>query len=158
VRGVARLLAALAQGTIDVAVVEEPVGATAGARLSIERLVWVGAQDGRAHLKTPWPVSLVADTCAFRPVLVDALAQDGRAWRALYDNGNLEATTATVRADLAVSAWLAITVPSDLHILAASDGLPALPPFTINLHLPQHALAPCVQSFVDHVRDKLTRA
>ena len=46
----------------------------------------------------------------------------------------MEATVATVRADLAVSAWLASTVPPDLDILAAGSGLPELPSFAISLH------------------------
>ena len=152
------LLAALANGAIDLAIVEEAVGTTAGECLSIERLVWVGAKDGRAHLKLPLPISIVADTCAFRPALIDALATQGREWRAVFENGNLEATTATVRADLTVGAWLAGTVPFDLHILSATDGLPELPAFAINLHLPAHALTPAVKAFAEHMRNGLTRS
>jgi DNA-binding transcriptional LysR family regulator len=151
------LLAALANGEIDVAVVEEPVGPTAGEPLSVERLVWVGALDGRAHLKQPLPVSLVAETCAFRPALLAALEQDGRPWRTVFENGSLEATAATVRADLTVSAWLAGTVPPDLHILPPASGLPDLPLFAINLHLPAHVPMPVVRTFVDHLRNGLTR-
>lgn len=152
------LLKALAQGELDLAVVEEPNGPSAGECLSVERLVWVGAKDGRAYLKQPLPVSIVADTCAFRPALLEALARHGRAWRVAFENGNLEATTATVRADLTVSAWLANTVPPDLHILAPADGLPELPLFAINLHVPGHAPSPAVRSFIEHIRDALTRS
>jgi DNA-binding transcriptional LysR family regulator len=151
------LLTALGKGEIDVAVLEAPVGPTAGECLRIERLVWVGAIDGRAHLKQPVPVSLVAETCAFRPAVIAALERDGRAWRTVFENGNLEATAATVRADLAVSAWLAGTVPADLQILSASSGLPDLPAFAINLHVPAHVPAPVVQTSVDHLRDGLIR-
>jgi len=52
----------------------------------------------------------------------------------VFENGGIEATTATVRHDLAVTAWLAFTVPADLDILPGDAGLPALPPFAINLH------------------------
>ena len=151
------LLTTLANGEIDLAIVEEAVGPSAGANLSVERLVWVGAKDGRAHLRQPLPVSIVADTCAFRPALLEALARDGRDWRVVFENGNLEATTATVRADLTVSAWLAGTVPSDLHILAPADGLPELPLFAINLHVPSHVVSPVVSAFTEHIRDGLTR-
>lgn len=152
------LLKALANGAIDLAVVEEPLGASVGACLTVERLVWVGARDGRAHLRVPLPVSIVTDTCAFRPALLAALAQHGRAWRLMFENGSLEATAATVRADLTVSAWLASTVPSDLQILAPSAGLPELPLFAINLHVPPHVPPPAVQTFMEHVRDGLTRS
>lgn len=151
------LVTALARGEIDLALVEEPLGSTAGECLSVERLVWVGAKDGRAHLRQPLPVSIVADTCAFRPALLEALGKHGRDWRMVFENGNLEATAATVRADLTVSAWLAATVPADLEILAPTAGLPELPLFAIKLHLPPHALAPVVRTFAEHVRDGLAR-
>lgn len=152
------LLDAVTTGAIDLAIVEEPIGPSAGECLSIERLVWVGAKDGRAHLKQPLPISIVADTCAFRPALLDALSAHGRAWRAVFDHGNLDATAAAVRADLTVSAWLASTVPPDLHILSVRDGLPELPAFAINLHRPAHALSPVVQAFAEHMRDGLSRS
>ena len=152
------LLILLANGVVDLAIVEEPVGSTAGECLSVERLVWVGAQDGGAHLRRPLPVSIVADTCAFRPAVLQALAQQGSDWRVVFENGNLEATTAAVRADLAVSAWLAGTVPADLQILAPGAGLPALPLFAVNLHVPGHTPSPVVHGFIEHVRDSMTRA
>ena len=139
----ADLVTALERGELDLALVEEPVAEpvveTGGGRfdvqcLSIERLVWVGAAGGNAFRKQPLPVSLVAPTCAFRPMIVRALLTQGRAWRTVYESGNIEATRATVRADLAVTAWLAFTVPNDLQILPASSGLPELPPFAINLY------------------------
>jgi len=139
----ADLVTALERGELDLALVEEPVAEpvveTGGGRfdvqcLSIERLVWVGAAGGNAFSKQPLPVSLVAPTCAFRPMIVRALLTQGRAWRTVYESGNIEATRATVRADLAVTAWLAFTVPNDLQILPASSGLPELPPFAINLY------------------------
>lgn len=137
------LVAALERGELDLALVEEPVAEpvvkTGGRRfdvqcLSVERLVWVGAAGGNAFSKQPLPVSLVAPTCAFRPMIVRALQTQGRTWRTVYESGNIEATRATVRADLAVTAWLAFTVPNDLQILPASSGLPELPPFAINLY------------------------
>lgn len=151
------LLTALSRGEIDLAVVEEPTGPSDGACLRIERLVWVGAQDGRAHLREPLPVSMVADFCAFKPAVQGALADHGRAWRIAFENGSVESTTAAVHADLAVGAWLASTVPSDLQILPPDDGLPVLPLFAINLHLPPHAPSPVVRAFTAYLRDELTR-
>ena len=152
------LIAALANGELDLAIVEEPVGPSAGTCLSVERLVWVGVHGGRAHLRQPLPVAIVADTCAFRPALLDSLARHGRDWRLKFENGSLEATAATVRADLAVSAWLASTVPADLQILPSQAGLPELPLFAINLHVASDAPTPAVRAFTEHVRDGLTRS
>jgi DNA-binding transcriptional LysR family regulator len=160
---------ALAAGDIDLAVIEEPVGATVGATvgapvgattgecLRVEPLVWVGARGGRARLKRPLPVSMVTDTCAFRPVVLAALRDQGFEWRTVFENGNIEATTATVRTDLAVTAWLASTVPADLDILGADAGLPALPNFSINLHLPRHGGDAAALEFARYLREGLLR-
>ncbi|WP_281405960.1 MULTISPECIES: LysR substrate-binding domain-containing protein [unclassified Mesorhizobium] len=151
------LAAALAAGTIDLAVIEERVGASDGECLAIDRLVWVGAKGGVARAKRPLPVSMVADSCAFRPVVLSALHEHGLEWRTVFENGNIDATTATVRSDLAVTTWLASTVPADLDILPSESGLPPLPNFSINLHLPRHGVGPAAQAFARHIRDGLAR-
>ncbi|TPK40304.1 LysR family transcriptional regulator [Mesorhizobium sp. B2-5-4] len=151
------LAAALAAGTIDLAVIEERVGPTSGECLAIDRLVWVGARGGAARAKRPLPVSIVADTCAFRPVVLSALNEHGLEWRSVFENGNIDATTATVRSDLAVTTWLASTVPPDLDILPFDAGLPPLPNFAINLHLPRHGVGPSAQEFARHIRGGLGR-
>ena len=151
------LVEALATGRIDLAVVEEPTGPSAGECLSIERLVWVGAKAGTAHLKRPLPVSLVAGTCAFRPAVLAALARHGMRWRTVFENGSMEAALATVRADMAVSAWLASATPPDLDILPVRLGLPDLPAFAINLHLPRHHAGAAATKLAQHIRDRLAR-
>lgn len=150
------LTAALAAGIIDLAVIEERVGPTAGECLAIDRLVWVGAKGGVARAKRPLPVSMVADTCAFRPAVLSALGEHGLEWRTVFENGNIDATTATVRSDLAVTTWLASTVPGDLDILS-DPALPALPNFAINLHLPGQSAGSAAQEFARYIRDGLAR-
>ncbi|WP_175767320.1 LysR substrate-binding domain-containing protein [Burkholderia cenocepacia] len=133
----------LTHGNLDVALIEAPVGSSRGECIAVDRLVWVGAKGGTAHRHSPLPVSMVAQTCAFRPTVLDALRGCDRPWRTVFENGSFDATAATVRADLAVTVWLASTVPPDLEILPAGGGLPALPNFSINLHVPrgQHTAA-----------------
>lgn len=151
------LLQALERGEVDIALVEEPLGAQGGECLGIERLVWVGARAGSAHLKQPLPLSLVAEGCAFRPAVTAALAAQGRDWRTVFESGNIEATTATVRTDLAVTAWLACTVPAELDILGPEAGLPALPPFAISLHLPRSQASEAALELARHLRAGLLR-
>lgn len=149
----------LATGEIDLAVIEEPVGAnTAGECLVIDRLVWSGARGGTAHLKRPLPISMVADTCAFRPAVIESLHRHDIEWRTVFENGSIEATSATVRTDLAITTWLASTVPSDLDILGPESGLPSLPSFAINLHLAPHAGSmPAAIELAQHIRAHLVR-
>lgn len=125
---------AFAQGELDLAVVEEPVADSPHERLREDALVWVGAGRGTAHASRPLRVSLVADDCAFRDAVQSALMEAGVAARFVFETGDIEATTTLVRSDLAVTAWLACTVPPDLRVLDAATGLPPLPRFAINLH------------------------
>ncbi|MBW8728606.1 MAG: LysR family transcriptional regulator [Inquilinus limosus] len=147
----------LAAGALDLAVIEQPAGSAGGECLAVEPLVWVGARAGIAHRRSPLPVSMVADTCAFRPAVLAALEGHGRAWRTVFENGSIDATTATVRTDLAVTAWLACTVPPDLEIIGPDAGLPALPSFAITLHLPRHGPGPAARELAGHLRDAMRR-
>jgi DNA-binding transcriptional LysR family regulator len=151
------LIGSLAAGEVDLIVVEEPQGQSAGECLRVERLVWVGAKNGGAYLKTPLPVSMVSDTCAFRPAVLAALQDHDRSWRTVFENGNIEATTATVRADLAVTAWLVSTVPPDLEILGPDKAPTDLPHFAINLHLPKGPTPKRVAELARYLRESLAR-
>jgi hypothetical protein len=100
---------------------------------------------------------MVAEGCAFRPSVLTALHEQGREWRTMFESGSIEATTATVSADLAVTAWLAFTVPPHLDILEGEASLPELPAFAINLHLPRGEAGWAVQELARHIRDGLVR-
>ena len=151
------LAAALAGGELDLAVVEEAVGTTRGECLAVDRLVWVGARGGSAYRKTPLPVSMVAPTCAFRPAVLAALGEDGREWRTVFENGSIDATAATVRADMAVTTWLAGTVPVDLDILSVETGLPELPSFAISLQVGAGRQSTAAEALARHIRGLLGR-
>ena len=135
-----RLIESLAAGEIDLAIVEEPLGgAVASGRaecLATDRLVWIGARHGEAHRKLPLPVSFCSESCAFMAPMIGALEASGLRWRTVSERGNLEVVSATVKTDLAVSALLASTLPCDVDVLGTETGLPELPRFAINLHLP----------------------
>lgn len=129
-----QLPGAIESATLDIAIIEQPCDEPASECLKIDPLLRVGARGGNAGMKQPLPVSMVDDTCAFRPVVLAALETGGLTWRTLSENGSIDATCATVRADLAVSVWLKSAVPADLAILSEAAHLPALPAFAINLY------------------------
>jgi DNA-binding transcriptional LysR family regulator len=147
---------ALASGSLDLAVIEAATDDAGGECLRVERLVWVGARGGVAHRKRPLPISMVAESCAFRPVVLRALREKDLEWRTVFESGNIEATTATVRSDLGITAWLASTVPSDLDILGRDTDLPILPNFAISLHMPS-STGPAAREFAQYVRDGVLR-
>jgi len=146
---------AVNSGHVDLALIESVASEADDEVVRIEPLVWVAASSGDAWRKRPLPLSMVDERCAFRPVVLGALADEGIAWRTVFESGSIEATAATVRAGLAVTAWLASTVPADLETLAPhAAGLPALPPFAICLRLPA-AVAPAAQEFARYVRESM---
>lgn len=152
------LAAALAAREIDLALIERPAEQSDGECLAVERLVWAGARGGDAHRRRPLPLSMVSDRCAFRPALFAALGEHGIPWRTVFEDGSIEATGATVRTDLAVTAWLASTVPADLEILDAASGLPALPSFAITLHLPPGEAPAAAREMARFVREGFLRS
>lgn len=147
---------ALARGSLDLAVIEQAADESTGECLCLEHLVWVGARGGGAHLKRPLPISMVADTCAFRPAVLSALSENKIEWRTVFESGNIEATTAIVRNDLAITAWLPSTVPADLEILGQDAGLPLLPSFAVSLQLPPNSVQ-AAREFAQFIRDGLMR-
>ena len=148
-----QLLQALADGTVDVALVEEPAGKSAGECLATERLMWVGAKGGDACFKRPLPLSLGCENCAFRPSVFKALRDKGIIWRSVAEIGNVEAMLATVQTDLAVTAALPSTLPPGLEILMAESGLPLLPTFAINLHLPRSGCSEIALAMARFIRE-----
>jgi DNA-binding transcriptional LysR family regulator len=150
-----RLREALAAGEIDLTLTTEREVGPDGEALVSDLLVWVGAKGGEAHLVRPLPVSIGSDTCAFRPAILDVLRRAGIEWRTVAEVGNMEAITATVQTDLAVMALLTSTVPPSLEILPPGAGLPALPPFSINLYLPHMGATPAATELARHIRDGL---
>ena len=148
---------AIANGELDVAIAEEVVEQASGECLSIERLVWAGAKGGGAYLKSPMPVSMVAETCVFRSPVIAALQTQNRPWKTFFENGSLEATIAMVGSDLAVSVWLQSTLPSCLDILAPDAALPELPPIAITLHRAKASQSAASEELIRHIRTHHSR-
>ncbi|MDP1752731.1 MAG: LysR family transcriptional regulator [Reyranella sp.] len=145
----------LKSGGVDLAMTTETDCGRHGETLRTDRLVWVGAPGGDAHLKDPLPVSLGAPTCLFRPVAIEALGAARRDWRAVCEVSRLEPVYAVLEAGLAVAPLLRSSVPARFEVFegkaAREARLPALPEFRINLYAPP-AASPAARDLADHVR------
>ncbi len=145
------LLADLKTGDIDLVLTTEIGCGKDGEILRQDRLVWVGAKGGEAHLKDPLPLSLGAETCIFRPVAVAALRKQHRDWQMVCEVSNMEPVRATLEADLAIAPLLRHSVPDSLEIIGPDRRLPPLPKFQINLY-GADSQSPEVETFADHAR------
>jgi DNA-binding transcriptional LysR family regulator len=147
------LLEALHAGKIDLTLTTELGCGPHGESLVTDRLVWAGAKGGSAYRQRPLPLSLGNESCAFRPPVFKALGESGIGWRAVSEVSNFDAMHATVQTDLAVMAVLASTIPPHFDIIGPGSGLPALPPFSINLYLPKTGATPITQELARHIRE-----
>ena len=147
----------LMRGDLDLALLEEPASDPTGECLAVDRLVWAGAPGGMAHRCVPLPVSLASATCCFRPQVFAALEREGRDVRAVFDDGGLDTTVAAVRADIAVSAWLASTLPAGLDVLGLEAAFPDMPSYAITLHRPARALSPAIDELARQIRNGFGR-
>ena len=96
-------------------------------------MVWVGARNGEAVDRSPLPVSLSNETNALRPAMVRALRENKTIYRTVSEVGTSETVSATVRTDLAITALLQSTAPSDVDILTGHENLPDLPHLEVNM-------------------------
>ncbi|MCF1505158.1 LysR family transcriptional regulator [Afifella sp. H1R] len=151
------LLDMVGRGHLDLAVIERAVDSEGGEVLAIDRLVWVGARAGQAHKRSPLPISLVGETCVFRPAVSEALAEEKLASRMVFETGGLDATRIIVKMDLAISAWLASTVPADFDIISEDAGLPPLPSFAITLHRANGARGAIFDELARQLRNAMAR-
>lgn len=144
------LLRSLADNEVDLTLTTE---ATAeGETLLVDPLVWVGSPDGEAHGRSPLPVALGGETCAFRAGAISALSDAGRDWRLMCQVGSLEPVFAVLEADLAVAPFLRSTAPKNLSILGEEAGLPVLPPFHVNLHVPRVGTSDVAEALANAIR------
>lgn len=133
---------AMLKGRLDLALIEDGVDSVEGECLAVDRLVWVGQHAGNAYTRRPLPICLGPETCVFRPAIFSALQNHDMPWRVVFDDASIEAIALSLRSDLAVTTWLASTVPGDLDIIDATSGLPVLPDFSIRLLSGKNASMP----------------
>lgn len=148
---------ALDAGEIDLALTTELTTPRGAERLLTDDLVWMGAPNGKAMQAQPLPIAVTSETCTFRAAMVEAVERNGRDWRSVGPVGNNDALFATIEADLAVSALLRATIPSHIPVLEASETVPELPPFHINLYVRNAQSNDVARELADHIREQFAR-
>ena len=96
-----------------------------------EPIVWLGASGGRAHAERPLPVAAATPHCAWRKAAVSALERAGVPHRMGYTSALAAGQLAAVAADLAVSPLPRCLAGGAVEEVAASAGLPPMPPTTM---------------------------
>lgn len=98
-----------------------------------ERPVWATAAGKDVHLRRPVPLASHPEGCEYRRRMVAALKAAGRDWRIAYTNPEIGGLQRAVSVGLGVTALTRKTVQSDMMVLDAAAGFPALEPIQIGL-------------------------
>ncbi len=146
------LVAKLDNGELDLALSTDLEATRPCETLYRDRLVWVGCPMGKAHLQRPLPIAIGGLRCRFRPSVLDALRGAGIDWHIVIEVTNQEAMNATVSAGISITPLLRDSVPHHLSVIPAGQGLPELPDFDINLHLPRTGGSDLANALAQHVR------
>lgn len=145
-------------GQVDLALLAEREPGQGEELLLSDDLVWVGAPGGAAPLSRPLPVAVChEERCGVRAATIEALGRAGIPWRPIGHLGHLESVAGTVAADMAVSTFLADSVPEGLETLR-DHGLPALPHYYVNLRRLPGADGDALRALERCIRDGFARA
>jgi DNA-binding transcriptional LysR family regulator len=129
----ARLVEGIGAETLDLALVTQGSGETAGVVLHREPLVWVGSPAHPVHELESIPLALFHSGCLFRQAALAALAAHGRNGRIAYTSVSVAGVCAAISAGLAIGVLCRSAVPPGLRILGEREGLPELPQTTVVL-------------------------
>jgi DNA-binding transcriptional LysR family regulator len=147
----------LDKGLLDIGlctVGEEPQGAQV---VWQGRLVWVGPTDARPQDRTPVPLAVSHNGCAWRAAAETALKRIGRPCRAVYMADSLTGQLAAVQAGIAVGIVSDVVVPPGIRELGAADGMPDLPGFAIALAVGPRANQPVADGLARHIAESFAR-
>ncbi|GAB2178292.1 LysR family transcriptional regulator [Dongia sp. agr-C8] len=127
------LIPRVAKGEVDLALVSRQ-DARAGTLLFHEPLVWVGSPQFQLWRHDPLPIAVYEETSLARRHAVKALAQQGRAFKIVYNSSSLAGQIAAVESGLAVAVLTQCSVPEGLDILGREHGLGPLDPMQVAVH------------------------
>lgn len=128
------LLSQLDDGELDLALVMsvEPGQAPRGDIVHSEPLVWAGREDGVAVQRTPLPVTVAQQGCAWRRIALNALDRAGVNYRIAYSCDHCSGQEAAMLADLAVTAFPKSLIRPPLKRLH-NESLPPLGDYQVAL-------------------------
>lgn len=145
------LLARLAAGQVDMALVTQGSGESGGVLLHRDRLVWAVSRTHRVHEQEPLPLAVFDTDCIFRRYATAALAAAGRSSRVAYTSVSIAGIYAALDAGLAVSPILVSNLRPGLRVLTPEEGFPPLPAIGITLQRGDAPAAPVLERLEAHV-------
>ena len=122
------LLADHEAGLLDVVIAKRKMGAAQRGRVIWrEPLVWMAASDYEMEATRPVRLVMMRPPCAYRAIMIEALASVRREWSSACLASNLGGVQAAVSAGLGITALGTSFLQEGMRILDPSDKLPTLP-------------------------------
>lgn len=122
------LLADHEAGRLDVVISKRKMGAAQRGRIIWrEPLVWIAAKDYEIEAARPLRLVMMRPPCAYRAIMIEALASVQREWSSACLASNLGGVQAAVAAGLGVTALGTSFLQEGMRIIEPSEKLPTLP-------------------------------
>jgi DNA-binding transcriptional LysR family regulator len=124
------LIPRVSRGELDLALVSRD-HARRGTLLFHEPMVWVGTPQFDTWRRDPLPIAVYEPESLGRRSAIQSLAQQGRAYRVVYNSSSLAGQIAAVESGLAVAALTQCSTPAHLSVLGREHGLGPLEPMQV---------------------------
>lgn len=153
VDGTERMIGKLSRGNLDLTLITCNAGfEDRGAEvLYHEQLVWAACRCGVAAEKSPLPVSVWEEGCAWRRAALTKLDEREIPWRVAFQSAHISGQRAAVLADLAVAPIPISSLSGDIIEAPDKFGLPKLPTYALGLLVAEDP-NPAVEAAADHLR------
>ncbi|RCW75923.1 LysR family transcriptional regulator [Pseudorhodoferax soli] len=127
------LIPRVASGDLDLALVSRD-HARRGMLLFHEPMVWVGSPQFEVWRRTPLPIAVYEAASLGRRSALQALAQQGRPYKVVYNSSSLAGQIAAVESGLAVAALTQCSAPEHLQVLGLEHGLGPMEPMQVAVY------------------------
>jgi DNA-binding transcriptional LysR family regulator len=147
------LLNRLHRGELDLCLCNSENGEHGGTFLRNEPVVWIAPTDAEPETESPLPLAVFHKGCMFRKWALQALAEQGVAYRVAYSSPSMAGVLAAVSAGLAVAPVGASIPISGFRILP--DGvLNPLPSAVVSLHQSDTQVSPAQTCLAGTIADE----
>jgi DNA-binding transcriptional LysR family regulator len=152
------LVGSVKRGEVDIALVTRMNDFTGGQVVRQEQLIWMMAEQSRAHQETPVPLALLPPGNIYRDHAIDQLERAGRRWRIVCISESVSGLQAAVFAGMAVTVLgRSALVPGMLEITECT-GFPRLPKVDLLLYKAPGAASPAVNALHTYLGNYLSLA
>lgn len=127
------LIPRIARGDLDLALVSRD-HPRRGTLLFHEPMVWVGSPQFQVWTRSPLPIAVYEEASLGRRSAIQALAQQGRPYKVVYNSSSLAGQIAAVESGLAVAALTQCSAPVHLQVLGTEHGLGPLAPMEVAVY------------------------